>query len=148
MDSDWARQRFQRERSARLATSNADGVPRLVPVVFALQQDTIYSAVDDKPKTTSRLRRLDDIEANPRVSLLVDRYSEDWDELWWARADGTARVLATSGPDAAEAHLALAELASRYVQYQQRVPAGPVIAVDVTRWSGWVGSQDLPNAGR
>ena len=82
---------------ARLATVTTDDTPHLVPVVFAVDDPdaaaaVIYTAVDGKPKSTQRLRRLANIEHNPRVSLLVDHYADDWTQLWWVRADGTATV--------------------------------------------------------
>ena len=77
---------------AALATAGTDAAPHVVPVVFAVHGNTIYTAVDAKRKSTQRLRRLANIAANPRVSLLVDHYSENWDELWWVRADGVATV--------------------------------------------------------
>jgi PPOX class probable F420-dependent enzyme len=123
-----ARERFAAARIARLATVSADGSPHLVPVVFAVVGDQIVTAVDHKPKTTIRLRRLANIAAEPRVSLLADEYDEDWARLWWARADGCARVVADHD---------LAPLVARYPQYRDRVPDGPVILIDVERWSGW-----------
>lgn len=126
-----ARARFTAARVARLATADAAGRPHLVPVVFAVAGDTIYSAVDAKPKRTTALRRLDNVRANPQVALLADHYVEDWAQLWWARADGRGRVL---DPDAAEAVRARTLLRERYPQ--QRA-AGAVLAVDVVRWSGW-----------
>ena len=78
---------------AALATVRPDGAPHVVPVVFAMaagRDDLIYTAIDAKPKSTQRLRRLDNIENNPAVSLLVDHYDDDWSQLWWVRADGTA----------------------------------------------------------
>ncbi|MEV4413183.1 TIGR03668 family PPOX class F420-dependent oxidoreductase [Catellatospora sp. NPDC049609] len=131
-----ARDRFAAVRVARLATADPAGVPHLVPVVFAVDGDTVYTAVDRKPKRTRALRRLANIAANPRVCLLADHYEEDWSRLWWVRADGTARVLDVSEPEAATA---LALLAARYRQYAQP-PPGPVIAVDVTRWTAWSGA--------
>ena len=132
-DSVWAKTRFAHARIARLATASVDGVPHLVPITFAVVGDTIVSAVDHKPKSTTRLRRLANIAANPRVSLLVDEYSEAWTQLWWARADGLASVV-TDGPGFAAAVDALAQ---RYPHYQAAPPAGPVIVVDVSRWSAW-----------
>jgi PPOX class probable F420-dependent enzyme len=79
---------------ARLATVSPDGRPHVVPVTFAVDGDVIYSAVDAKPKTTTRLARLRNITAEPRVAMLADHYEADWDRLWWARADGAATVLA------------------------------------------------------
>jgi PPOX class probable F420-dependent enzyme len=132
MTPEEARERFASARVARLATADADGVPHIVPLVFALDGDTIYSAVDSKPKRTTDLKRLRNVAANPHVALLADHYAEDWDVIWWARADGTGRVL-----DASPAAVAL--LRERYAQYCETPPAGPVLAVDVRRWSGWHG---------
>jgi PPOX class probable F420-dependent enzyme len=126
-----ARERFAAARVARLATAGADGRPHIVAVVFAVDGDRIYSVVDSKPKRSPQLRRLANVRANPAVSLLVDHYEEDWDALWWARADGCGRVLA---PRDAEAVQAIALLSARYPR--QRA-VGDVLAVDVTRWSGW-----------
>jgi len=131
MEAGEARARFAAARVARLATADAGGLPHLVPVCFAVAGDTVYSAVDDvKPKTTRRLRRLANVAANPAVALLVDHYEDDWSALWWVRADGRGRVL-DDAPDA------IALLAARYEQYRAAPPAGPVLAVDVERWTGW-----------
>ncbi|MYX38915.1 MULTISPECIES: TIGR03668 family PPOX class F420-dependent oxidoreductase [Streptomycetaceae] len=131
-----ARERFAAARVARLATTDPSGTPHLVPVVFAVDGDTVALAVDHKPKRTTRLKRLANIEANPAVCLLADHYDEDWDLLWWARADGTARVLPPAGGSAAADRL-VALLTARYGQYTGRPPEGPVVEVSVRRWSGW-----------
>jgi PPOX class probable F420-dependent enzyme len=131
-------------RVARLATVGADGQPHLVPVCFALLDDTAYSAVDHKPKRTARLRRLTNIEATGRACLLVDHYAEEWETLWWVRLDGLGRVVA----DPAEAGRAIAALVDKYPQYAARPPAGPVLAVDVTGWSGWSGGRQAPPVSR
>jgi len=128
-----ARQRFGRVRSARLATVSADGEPHLVPVTFAMDGDVLYTAVDAKPKSTRQLRRLSNIRANPRVCLLADHYADDWSALWWVRADGTAAVVS----DASEMAAPLGLLAARYQQYEADPPEGPVIAIQISRWSGW-----------
>jgi PPOX class probable F420-dependent enzyme len=131
-----ARSQFVAARVARLASVDPDGQPHLVPIVFALDQETLYSVVDAKPKRTSELRRLQNVRMNPRVSVLIDHYDDaDWDALWWARADGSARVLDLADP---EARHAVGLLAGRYPQ--QRA-AGPVLAIDVERWSGWSAKQ-------
>lgn len=141
MTEDEARQRFAAARVARLATSDGHGRPHLVPIVFAVhsddQGDTVYSAVDDKPKRSTSLRRLSNVQANPAVALLVDHFDEDWTRLWWVRADGVGRVL-DAGDD--EARRAVGLLADRYPQYRQQPPVGPVLAVDVTAWTGWSAS--------
>ena len=131
--ADEARQRFGRARAAKLATVAADGQPHLVPVTFAMDGDMIYTAVDEKPKSTRQLRRLSNIGANPMVCLLADHYSDDWSALWWVRADGTAIILS----DAAAMRAPLGLLARRYRQYQADPPLGPVIAIRVNRWIGW-----------
>jgi PPOX class probable F420-dependent enzyme len=130
-----ARERFAAARVARLATADSAGRPHLVPIVFAVAGDHVYSAVDAKPKRTTALRRLANVRENPAVALLVDHYDDaDWTALWWVRADGRGRVLE---PDAREAQQAIALLAQRYPQ--QRA-TGAVLAVDVERWSGWTAS--------
>jgi PPOX class probable F420-dependent enzyme len=136
MTGEEARRRFAASRVARLATAGADGRPHVVPFVFVVAGDTVYSAVDAKPKRSTALRRLANVAANPRVALLVDHYEDDWRALWWVRADGTGRVLDAGEPEARDA---IARLVERYPQYRARPPAGPVLAVDVERWSGWVG---------
>lgn len=132
MTSAEARARFATERVARLATADAQGRPHLVPVVFAVDGDCVYSAVDAKPKRTAALRRLANVRENAAVSLLVDHYDDsDWDRLWWVRAEGRGRVVE---PSAAEARRAVELLRARYPQQQA---VGAVLAVDVERWSGW-----------
>jgi PPOX class probable F420-dependent enzyme len=131
-----ARRRFAFARVAHLATVGADGRPHLVPVTFAVAGDTVYSAVDAKPKRTRALRRLANVAAEPRVAILADHYEEDWGALWWVRADGTGRILDAEEPEGRDA---LELLAGRYAQYRDAPPAGPVLAVDVARWSGWSG---------
>jgi PPOX class probable F420-dependent enzyme len=105
-----------------------------VPFVFAVDGDSLVSAIDHKPKRSNDLRRLANIAENPHVAVLADEYSDDWDRLWWVRADGAARVLDAASP---EAERALDRLAARYGQYQDRRPAGPVMVIEVQRWSGW-----------
>ncbi|MGP3988425.1 TIGR03668 family PPOX class F420-dependent oxidoreductase [Streptomyces sp. 3N207] len=132
-----ARERFAEARVARLATTDGAGRPHLVPVVFAVTGDTVVFAVDHKPKRAGRLKRLANIEADARVCLLADNYDEDWDLLWWTRADGTAAVLPTAdeSPTSAQ-HVRL--LVEKYQQqYGTRPPAGPVVEIAVARWSGW-----------
>jgi PPOX class probable F420-dependent enzyme len=132
------RSRFAAARVARLATVTPDGAPHLVPVVFALVDDVIYSAVDAKPKRHRRLQRLANIEHEPRVSVLVDHYADDWSLLWWVRADGSARVL----PSAGEAGAATA-LRAKYPQYAYVALDGPFLEIEVRRWSAWSATPGL-----
>jgi len=122
---------------AMLATVGPDGAPHLVPVVFAVHNNgehpVVYTAVDAKRKSTRRLRRLTNIEANPRVSMLVDHYDEDWSQLWWVRADGVAEIH-HSGDEMATGY---ALLRRKYVQYQRLALDGPVVTVTVGRWASW-----------
>lgn len=137
LDPDAARRRFGATAVARLATVSPAGRPHLVPVTFVLDSDSgrgdqVYTAVDAKPKTTTQLQRLRNIQAHPRVALLADHYADDWTQLWWVRADGEAAVL-----DAAAGDGPIRLLAARYPQYAAQPPAGPVIAIRVDRWTGW-----------
>jgi PPOX class probable F420-dependent enzyme len=136
MSSAPPRRFIESARVARLATVAPDGRPHLVPVCFVLIDDTVYTAIDHKPKRGSRLRRIANIEATGHACLLVDHYSEDWSALWWARLDGRGRVV----DDPAEAGRAVAALVGKYEQYAARPPAGPVLAIEVTGWSGWSAS--------
>jgi PPOX class probable F420-dependent enzyme len=137
VDADQVRERFDRAEVARLATVDQDGRPHLVPITFArLDPDILVSAVDHKPKRTTRLRRLANIAAHPAVTVLVDHYEDDWQQLWWARADGTGEIRrAGANPD--ERTSALRALAARYPQYLRQPPTGPLIVIRVERWSGW-----------
>ena len=157
MTNQSARERFATGRVARLATVNRGGAPHVVPVTFVVVsvdgaeldpaeldraaddssagRDAIVFAVDHKPKSTSALRRLDNIAAQPRVAFLVDDYDELWERLWWVRADGAARIVSGTRRERV-----LAELVAKYEQYADRVPAGPVVEALVTRWSGWQAS--------
>jgi PPOX class probable F420-dependent enzyme len=125
-----ARTRFAAERVARLATVRPNGAPHVVPVVFVVEGDRIWLVVDQKPKRSRDLQRLANIASEPRVSLLVDRYDDDWSALWWARADGVARI------DVDPARWA-ARFAAKYPPHAHHPPEGPAIAVDVDRWTGW-----------
>jgi PPOX class probable F420-dependent enzyme len=128
---------FARAPVAVLATVGADGAPHLVPVVFAVrttgETTTVYTAVDAKRKTTHRLRRLANIAANPRVSLLVDHYDADWTQLWWIRVDGVAAVHERGE----EMAMGYAALRHEYPQYERVALDGPVVTVTITRWSSW-----------
>jgi PPOX class probable F420-dependent enzyme len=136
MEEAEALRRLAGSKVAHLATVSAEGRPHVVPIVFALDGDTLYFAVDAKPKKTTRLTRLKNIAANPAVSVLVDHYEDDWTTLWWVRADGTAHILT----DAAEAERAIGLLAKRYEQYVTERPGGPVVGIHIDRLTGWSAS--------
>jgi PPOX class probable F420-dependent enzyme len=133
MDERELRRRVVSSSVARLATVRADGHPHVVPVCFAVDGDRIVSVVDQKPKSTTLLRRLDNVRAHPAVSLLVDHYDDDWTRLWWVRVDGTATVR-----DAGTEHeTAVDLLAAKYRQYRDLRPAGAVLEITASRWQGW-----------
>jgi PPOX class probable F420-dependent enzyme len=120
-------------RVARLATVDPQGRPHAVPICFVIEDDTLFTVVDEKPKRTRRLQRLRNIEANPGVEVLIDHYDDDWSKLWWVRLRGTARI---AEPDEHVLEL----LADKYPQYRASPPQGPVIAVRIEERSAWSGS--------
>jgi PPOX class probable F420-dependent enzyme len=124
-----AEARLAEARVGHLATVTADGRPHVVAVCFALHEGRIYTAVDAKPKATHALRRLENVRATGRASLLVDHYEEDWTRLWWVRVDGAAEVV--------DSEAAIDALATKYEQYRAERPTGPVIAVTPDRWRSW-----------
>jgi PPOX class probable F420-dependent enzyme len=101
--------------------------------VFALDGDTLYSAVDKKPKRSQTLRRIENARIRPDVTVLVDHYERDWSRLWWVRLRGRARVL----DGGAEAERAIALLTEKYEQYRDAPPTPPVLALDVAEWRSW-----------
>jgi len=125
--------RLTAARVARLATIDPGGRPHLVPIVFAVEGDTLYSAVDRKPKRSRTLRRIENARERPDVTILVDHYDDDWSRLWWIRLRGRARVL----DDGEERDHALALLQEKYPQYRTEPPDGAVLAVDVTEMREW-----------
>ena len=129
------RRRLAESLVAHLATAGRDGRPHIVPITFTSDGDTLYFAVDAKPKRTTNLKRLQNIAANPSVSVLVDHYEDDWTKLWWVRVDGTARIV----EDPAETERAIDLLVKRYPQYRHTRPQGPVAAISMDRLSGWSG---------
>ena len=121
------------ERVATLATLRADGMPHLVPITFAVAGSGLVWAVDDKPKSTRRLARIRHLETDPRATVLVSHYEEDWNALWWARVEGTCRILEADA-EIAEARRALE---GKYEQYRYHPPAGPYLVVEAERVVRW-----------
>lgn len=133
VDDERCRGLFAAARTAVLATVRPSGAPHLVPIVHALVPgDIVVFAVDDKPKRTTRLQRLVNLEHDGRVALLADHYDDDWERLWWVRADGTATVNGAIGRSEA-----LRALAAKYRPYRERPPQGPVVVIRIERWRGW-----------
>lgn len=118
---------------ARLATIRPEGGPHIVPVTFAIVGEQAFTMIDHKPKATAYLQRIANIEQDPRTSLLVDGYDDDWTALWWVRLDGSAKVV-TSGSSWETARDALTD---KYHQYRESPPRGAAIvveAIDVRWW--------------
>ena len=120
-------------RVGRLATVTAEHHAHLVPCCFVLSADTIYSAIDAKPKSTLDLRRLQNLRSNDAASLLVDHYDEDWATLWWVRVDGKGRAV----DDLVERDNAIDLLTAKYEQYVDSPPPGSVLAIDIDVWRTW-----------
>lgn len=133
---EWALAMLRDGRVGRLATADAAGRPLVVPVCYAFDGRRCYSAVDAKPKRTRRLRRLDNVEANPLVSLVVDRYDEDWTRLAWVILEGRAAVLR----EGEEFTRAIDLLTAKYAQYRTMAldrRSGAVIAITPDRLLAW-----------
>ncbi len=123
-------------RVARLATADSSGAPHVVPVCFAYDGDSFYSVLDQKPKRTSveRLKRVRNIVSNPRVSLVLDSYDEDWSRLWYALVTGTALLLRSGQEHAGAIQL----LRHKYAQYEEmEIDANPVIRITPERITWW-----------
>jgi PPOX class probable F420-dependent enzyme len=134
LETPLCRERFASSSVARLATVDGTGAPHLVPVTFAMPaSDTVVFAIDHKPKRTVDLARVRNLRRDPRVSVLVDEYSDDWSRLWWVRADGLAQEVSTTE----EAAAATAALVAKYAPYRELPPAGPFVTIAVARWTGW-----------
>ena len=132
-----AQDRFLRSaRIGHLATADATGQPHVIPVCYVFDGESVYSVLDAKPKTTplSQLRRVRNILANPRVSLVVDHYEEDWTSLQYVMVTGDAGLL-ESGEEWARAIVMLRE---KYPQYQQMdLAQSPVIKIAPARFVPW-----------
>ncbi len=127
------RERTAAAKVARLATVRPDGTPHVVPCCLVLDEDTIYSAIDAKAKSTREPQRLENLRRHPAATVLVDHYDDDWAELWWVRADGRGRVI----DQGEERERARSLLQAKYPQYGYVAIPGAVIAITVERWWGW-----------
>jgi PPOX class probable F420-dependent enzyme len=142
VDREEAVSRLRSAAVGRLATVTPEGRPHVVPFVFAIVQEgsalRAYWAVDHKPKRSTRIRRIENLQANPAAEILVDGYDEDWQRLWWVRASGSGRIV---GSDA-ERSIALAALRAKYPQYDVDPPEGPVVAIELERVMSWTGTEE------
>ena len=121
-------------RVAHLATADAGGRPFVIPVCFVYMDGRLYTPVDEKPKSGRRLRRLRNIEANPQVALVFDRYDDDWERLAWVLLRGRASLVTDAGEKAS----ALAALRRKYEQYRaMALEEGPLIRIQPERAASW-----------
>ena len=133
---------LESRRIGHLATADAGGMPHVVPVCFAITDETVYITIDEKPKGDARrLKRLRNIALNPAVAFVADRYDEDWRRLGWVMLRGPAEIL-DRGPEHDSAQQLLRE---RYRQYRaMQLSELPVIAIHIARVASW---GDLSAAG-
>src|SRR6188472_762878 len=133
---------LESSRRAVLATIAPDGHPRLVPICFVVagEPPILYTPIDDKPKRSDdplTLARVRDIQADPRVTVLVDRWDEDWTRLAWLRVEGIA-ILVKPGAEGIEHAAAIARLRAKYPQYgTHRLEERPLLRVTPERVVGW-----------
>jgi PPOX class probable F420-dependent enzyme len=138
LEIDTSTQQFIREhRVARLATVDGDGRPSVIPICYVFDGETIYSPIDEKPKSVAarRLKRVRNIEANPRVSLVIDDYSDDWNQLAYVLIGGVAQVISAGGAEHARAVELLRE---KYPQYlAMAIDERPIIKIAPTHIKRW-----------
>lgn len=133
-------------RVGRLATVGSDGEPHVIPICHAFADDRIVIAVDEKPKhvPSRQLKRVRNIRANSRASLVFDQYTENWNELGWVRVTGGAELVE---PDENGHQAGIAALKEKYQQYRdQTLSDKMVIRIDPHRVHSW-GELDNPPTG-
>jgi PPOX class probable F420-dependent enzyme len=136
----WAAALLRESRVARLGTADAAGQPLVVPVCYVFDGRACFSALDAKPKRVAAgaLRRVRNIAANPRVSMVVDRWDEDWSKLAWVIVEGRGELLTAGAERAAAVDL----LREKYAQYRilgLDRDAAPVIRITPERALAWRG---------
>ena len=136
MDRSEALARFGAEPRAYLATITPRDTPHIVPITFAVVDNAVVTAIDHKPKQTTRLQRLLNIELNPNASMITDHYTEDWERLWWVRVDGRVEVREAGRVDRSLRDA----LADKYGHYSQRPPEGPYLVLQIADIRWWEGS--------
>ena len=119
-------------RVGRLGLLDHEGAPRVLPVTFAVAEERIWSAIDQKPKRSGEPARLRFLRRDPRAALTVDRYSDEWDELAWVQVLGRVSIVEVGeGPAGLEA------LRAKYEQYREEAHPGPLLAMRPERYLWW-----------
>ena len=131
MDDAEALQRLAAAR-AQVCSITPDGGP-VVVVTFAVIGLNVVHMIDEKPKTTHQLQRLQNVETLPVAAMLVDHYDDDWHQLWWVRV-GWEVVIEKDGGNWWEAR---SRLKGKYRQYRNAPPSGPAIFLSIDRLSHW-----------
>jgi PPOX class probable F420-dependent enzyme len=128
----WANELLETSRVAHLGLLDDAGAPRVLPVTFALAEERIWSAIDQKPKRTEEPARLRFLRRDPRAALTVDRYSDDWEDLAWVQVLGRVQIVEVGdgGPG-------LDALKQKYEQYREQEPRGPLLALQPERYLWW-----------
>ena len=133
----WALEQLRVARVGRLATTGEDGEPHIVPVCFVFDGESVFTPIDGKPKTTWRLKRIRNLEANPQAALLVDHYEEDWRRLRYVLVTGEGSLV--EGEAAAPTLTALRE---KYPQYAEVELLPKVIRIKVKSIVAWAADED------
>jgi PPOX class probable F420-dependent enzyme len=142
LEIDEGTERFIRaHRVAHLATADLGGQPSVIPVCYVFEGGALYSSLDEKPKsvTLARLKRVRNIQANPRISLVIDDYSEDWSKLAYVQISGRAEIIEPAA-QASEHARAVRLLKEKYPQYRaMAIEARPLVKITATRVKRWAG---------
>ena len=133
----WARELIASARVGRLGLLDEHDLPRVLPITFALWEDAVWSAIDQKPKRAAEPARVRRLRRRPVAALLVDRYDDDWARLAWVELRGTVSVL-----EIAQAPAALEALESKFVQYRDEAPPGPLVRLAVENVALWRASEE------
>lgn len=132
----WEKIFISDHRVARLATVDSSGQPHVVPIVYAFDGDKLYTPIDEKPKRVKaiKLRRVRNILSNPKVSVIVDDYSEDWRKLAWVQLRGNAQFF----EEGSEQVTGVALLHEKYPQYaDMSLRNQPIIVIQLSHISSW-----------
>jgi PPOX class probable F420-dependent enzyme len=131
----WARELVVTAPVARLGLLDERDRPRVLPVTFAVFEDALWSAIDQKPKRSAEPARVRRLRRRPEATLLVDAYFDDWSRLEWVELSGRVSILET-----ADAGDAVQALAAKYWQYRTEPPPGPLLRLAPERFACWRGS--------
>jgi PPOX class probable F420-dependent enzyme len=134
---EWANKLLETARVGRLGLLDEEGAPRVLPVTFAWAEGRIWSAIDRKPKRSGEPARLRFLRRDPRATLTVDRYSDDWEELAWVQVLGRVEII-----DVAEGTGGLAALREKYEPYREEAPPGPLLCLEPQRCLWWRAAGD------